>query len=103
MPRNVSPAAALLALLLVTAGPTPLAGGFDDAQVAPAAYPEWLKDSLLDLEADLADARAAGKLGLMVLFATEGCSYCAEFVRRSLGDQALAALVQTHFDAIAYW
>ena len=36
----------------------------------------------------------------MVLFTTEGCSYCAEFIRRSLGDPGLASLVQAHFDAV---
>lgn len=36
----------------------------------------------------------------MVLFTTEGCSYCDMFIYRSLGDPQLASLVQEHFDAV---
>lgn len=91
----------LAALHLVAAGSAPLAGDFDDARIAPSTYPDWFKDSFLDLRDDLDDALGAGKRGLMVLFATEGCSYCAEFVNRSLADPDLASLVQAHFDAVA--
>jgi thioredoxin-related protein len=73
---------------------------FDDGKLSHLSYPDWFKESFLDLREDLAEARAEGKLGLMVLFATEGCSYCAEFIRRSLGDERLASRVRSRFDAI---
>jgi hypothetical protein len=41
-------------------------------------YPDWFEDSFLDLREDLAEASSEGKLGLMVLFTTEGCSYWEE-------------------------
>jgi thioredoxin-related protein len=76
------------------------AGDFEDSAIAHVGYPTWFKESFLDLQEDIAEAGADGKLGLMVLFTTEGCSYCAEFIRRSLGDAALASKVRSHFDAI---
>jgi thioredoxin-related protein len=100
MPRGYLPLVLPLALLLFAAGPEPQAGDFDDAQVSHIGFPVWFNQGFLDLQQDIQDARAAGKLGLMVLFTTEGCSYCAEFIRRSLGDPDLAALVQDDFDAV---
>jgi thioredoxin-related protein len=73
---------------------------FDDSELAHVAYPDWFKESFLDLRDDLADAEAEGKAGIMVLFTTEGCSYCAQFIRRTLGDEAIAARVRSRFDAI---
>lgn len=73
---------------------------FDDSALAHVAYPDWFKESFLDLRDDLADAQAEGKEGIMVLFTTEGCSYCAQFIRRSLGDEAIAAEVRSRFDVI---
>ncbi len=92
----------LLLPLLVLAAPwsTSPAGDFTDSVVAHVEHPEWFKDSFLDLGEDIAAAVNEGKTGLMVLFTTEGCSYCAMFVQKSLGDPALAALVREHFDAI---
>ena len=41
-------------------------------------YADWFEDSFLDLREDLAEASSEGKLGLMVPFTTEGCSYWEE-------------------------
>jgi len=76
------------------------AGDFDDAQLTHVGYPAWFKESFLDLREDIMEARDAGKVGVMVLFTSEGCSYCAEFIRTSLADPRLAARVQDHFDAV---
>jgi thioredoxin-related protein len=73
---------------------------FDDSAIVRADDPAWFKMSLLDLPDDLAEARAAGKLGLMVLFSTEGCAYCKAFIDRSLGDPAIGATVRAHFDTL---
>lgn len=56
--------------------------------------PAWFKTSFLDLPDDLAEARAAGKLGLMLLFSTEGCAHCKAFIERSLKDSAIGAAVR---------
>lgn len=100
MPRQFRYSLILLATLALATGMSPKAGDFDDAQLMHIGYPAWFKESFLDLQEDMEEAASAGKVGLMVLFTTEGCSYCAEFIRKSLGDSRLAAQVQDHFDAI---
>lgn len=64
------------------------------------AHPDWMTPGLVDLETDLEAVRAQGKTGVMVLFTTQGCTYCAEFIRTSLGDPATARRVQDNFVAI---
>ncbi|EGV17074.1 thioredoxin family protein [Thiocapsa marina] len=96
MPRHAL-SVMILWLATVTAGS---AGDFEDAALRHIDYPDWFKESFLDLRDDLGEARTDGKLGLMVLFTTEGCSYCAEFIRRSLGDDAIAETLRSGFDAV---
>jgi len=100
MLRLLSSSVLLFALLAFATGSALQARDFDDSQIMHIEYPGWFKDSLLDLQEDIEEARGEGKLGLMVLFTTEGCSYCEMFIRRSLGDRRLASLVQTHFNAL---
>ena len=78
-----------------------LAKDFDDAAIMHIDYPGWFKeDPFYDLAENLKQARSSGKQGLMVFFTTEGCSYCAEFIRKSLNNPELASLVQKHFDTV---
>lgn len=74
----------------------------DDSTIKHIEYPGWFKTSFLDLGDDVDEARNTGKLGLMLLFTTEGCSYCDVFIRKSLGDPELAALTQKSFDSIGF-
>lgn len=60
-------------------------------------HPAWFQHGLIDLEADLETAASLGKQGVMVLYTTQGCTYCAEFIRASLGDDDIAQRVQQHF------
>ena len=93
---------ALLALVL--AAQPAIAGAadapFDDSVTVRLDSPAWFKASFLDLRADLAEARAAGKQGLMILFGTEGCAYCQAFIERSLRDPEIAATVRANFDTL---
>jgi len=73
---------------------------FKDSEHQRIAYPAWFKESFHDLNDDLKEAQAKGKQGLFILFTTEGCSYCAQFIARSLGDPEIAATLQKHFDSI---
>lgn len=76
---------------------------FDDSKVKIVTYPAWFKTKIfLDLDEDLKLARSQGKIGLMVYFGTEGCSYCEVFLRKSLGNPELAAIVQKNFDTIGF-
>ena len=92
----------LTALLL--AAPFDEAAGkeapFDDSAIVSADDPPWFKQSFLDLREDLAEARGAGKQGLMVLFSTAGCAYCKAFIERSLKDPAITAIVRANFDTL---
>lgn len=91
----------LILLLVFNAYPElPAAEPFDDSAINHISYPDWFNDGFLDLRSDLNAAMGEGKLGLMVMFTTEGCSYCDLFIRRSLGDPELAARVQANFAAV---
>jgi len=76
------------------------AAEFADGVFTHIEYPAWFKESFLDLSEDLDEAVAQEKTGLMVLFTTEGCSYCGLFVQKSLGNPEFAAFVREHFDTI---
>jgi thioredoxin-related protein len=76
------------------------AAGFDDREIMQVHYPDWFKQSFLDLADDTAMAEQAGKQGLFLFFTTQGCSYCHLFIDKSLGDPAIAARLREHFDAI---
>lgn len=94
----------LLLLVLVSAFSTRSATAterFDDRAMKHIAYPDWFEDSPFhDLREDLHEALADGRQGLMVLFTTEGCSYCDAFIRNSLGDPEIARLVQQDFATV---
>ena len=72
--------------------------GFDDSKVQHIEYPDWFTQSpFFDLHDDLDNARSKDKQGLMILFTTEGCSYCEMFIRKSLGNPDIASKVQDNF------
>lgn len=100
MPRLPAVRLLLLGLIGAAAATVAAARDFRDSEIAHISHPGWFKHSFLNLQEDLEEARDSGKLGLMVLFTTEGCSYCDKFIHSSLGDPQLAALVQEHFDSI---
>lgn len=78
-----------------------IAKDFDDRVIKHIEYPEWFKESpFLELPDNLKEAKANGKKGLMLVFGTEGCSYCERFIRLSLGNPEIAILVQKNFDSI---
>jgi thioredoxin-related protein len=92
--------AALLAALPATTVGAATDADFDDGVIAQIDYPDWFKDSFLDLPDDAGMAAEAGKQGLFIFFSTQGCSYCHLFIEKSLRDPAIAARLQAHFDAI---
>lgn len=54
----------------------------------------------MDLAEELDNSRSDNKQGLMVLFTTEGCSYCTAFIEQALGDETIAARVQQQLVSI---
>lgn len=100
-PWRTTLAAAAGLLACVTFPAAAAAETFDDSTIMHIAFPAWFDDSpFLDLSEDIASAEQNGKQGLMILFTTEGCSYCARFIDESLGDPGIAAQVRQHFRSL---
>lgn len=70
------------------------------ADSADWTHPAWFKESLLDLRADLQEARGAGKMGLLLLFGTRSCSYCQAFGAKTLARPEIVARLRADFDVI---
>lgn len=101
MKQLARPFIPLILLILCATHSARAAERFDDSAVKHIAYPAWFVDSPFhDLQEDLRAALADGKHGLMILFTTEGCSYCEAFIRKSLGDPGIAGAVQQGFAAV---
>jgi len=98
--RSFSRTITVSLLLLILAPFGAAAKDFNDYTIAHIDYPDWFKETFYDLDDDIAEAGKEGKKGLMILFTTEGCSYCARFIDVSLGDPDLAARVQKDFIAV---
>jgi len=88
-------------MLILPTSHSAIAAEFRDSDVMHIDYPGWFdSDPFFDLSAIVAKARAGGKHGVMVYFTSEGCSYCALFIERSLNDPAIAKMVQDNFVSI---
>lgn len=90
----------VFAFLLCT-NPIKAEPGFDDARIAHAEFPEWfVQDPFYDLATLVNEVQQKQLAGLMVLYTTEGCSYCELFIRKSLGNAEIANKVKQDFLAI---
>lgn len=65
----------------------------------PTQYPEWFKQSFLDLRDDVDEARDAGRTAL-VFFHQDGCPYCNALVEQVFSLDDIERDVRTHFDVI---
>nr|WP_242470706.1 thioredoxin fold domain-containing protein [Thiocystis violacea] len=63
-------------------------------------YPDWFKESFLDLRADLAEATSGGKQGLMVYFGQKRCPYCHQLMRVNFGNADIVEYTRRHFDLV---
>lgn len=101
--RIVAAGVTLLALLCPT--PSALADKMDAYQIgshgqAHIKYPGWFKQSFLNLQEDLNEARKAGKRGIIVFFSQENCSHCQAFIDTTLTDPATQTRVRKNYDVI---
>ncbi len=89
---------------LPAAAPSPSvdeAYGFDDfPREELLVYPDWFKQSFLDIRSDLAEAVAAGKQGLIVYFGQKRCPYCHQLMRVNFGLSDIVEYTTRHFDLI---
>lgn len=63
-------------------------------------FPGWFKQSFLNLEEEVAEARAANKR-LIVIFHQEHCSYCQALVDRNLSQRSIETLMREKFNVLA--
>lgn len=63
-------------------------------------YPDWFKDSFLDLKEDVAEATESGKR-LVLFFYQNGCPYCNALVERNFAQKDIKEKAQKNFDIIA--
>jgi len=73
----------------------------NEADQASVPHPDWFKSSFLDLRVDLAEARAAGKAGLLLFFHTPSCSYCKALLKTTFADASVARRLNAEFDVVA--
>ena len=74
---------------------------FDDFPLEePLQYPEWFKESFLELPDDLHEALAAGKKGIIVYFGQRRCAYCRMLMDVNFGLPDIVEYTQRHFDLI---
>jgi thioredoxin-related protein len=77
------------------------AAGFDDSKTSHVEFPDWFVDNPFhELNEDLKSAVTNGKQGLMIVYTTEGCSYCVKFVKEHLSDPVIVGRIQKHFDSV---
>lgn len=63
-------------------------------------YPQWFKQSFLDLGDDVKEAAQANKR-LVIFFQQDGCPYCNALVERNFAQKDILEKSQKHFDIIA--
>lgn len=61
--------------------------------------PHWFKESFLEFEEDVAEAKDTGKR-VMLYFHQEGCPYCAKLVDENFADPEIEKFVRKNFDGI---
>lgn len=78
-----------------------LAKDFNNGEVIHINYPAWFSESPFnDLSEELENVLSSGKSGVMILFTSEGCSYCSAFIKKSLGNPEIARMVQENFHSV---
>lgn len=66
-----------------------------------ASAEQFFDPSLGDLKAELATAKQAGKVGLLVMFEAEGCPYCRRMKETVLNRDDVQAYYRSRFAAVS--
>lgn len=92
----------LLSFLLATAVKAKTEGSLSEGMVNPGyeEQPEWFKNSFLDLDDDIEEARNAGKR-LMLFFYQDGCPYCKKILEDNFGQRDIAEKTRKNFDVVS--
>jgi len=99
---NVVKLSILLSFLLATAVKAKTEGSLSEGMVNPGyeEQPEWFKNSFLDLDDDIEEARDAGKR-LMLFFYQDGCPYCKKILEDNFGQRDIAEKTRKNFDVVS--
>lgn len=74
---------------------------FDDMPLTePLDYPDWFKQSFLELPEDLQASIDAGKKGLIVYFGQKRCPYCKMLLEGNFGRPEISSYTREHFDVV---
>ena len=74
---------------------------FDDIPLTElVTYPEWFKESFLDLEEDLNEAIASNKQGIIVYFGQKRCAYCKRLMEVNFKLPDIVQYTRSNFDVI---
>ncbi len=74
---------------------------FDDFPLSdPLKYPDWFKQSFLDLPEDLTEATDNGKKGIILYFGQKRCPYCKMLIDVNFKQREIAQYTQENFDVI---
>ncbi len=90
----------LISLNALAENPTSATGKGAFLGAKPTEYPDWFKQSFLELEADVEDAVENGKR-VILLFHQDGCPYCNALVERNLSQKDIETTLREHFEVIA--
>ncbi len=63
-------------------------------------YPDWFKESFLDIREDVEEAQAAGRR-VLLFFHQDGCPYCNLMVERNLSQKDIETQMRRELDVIA--
>ncbi len=74
---------------------------FDDFPLEEVLqYPDWFKQSFLDLPDDLNNAVSRDKQGIIVYFGQKRCAYCKMLLETNFGLTDIVSYTREHFDVI---
>lgn len=62
--------------------------------------PHWFKNSFLDINEDIEEARESGKR-LMLFFYQDGCPYCKKLLEDNFGQRDIAEKTRKNFDVVS--
>jgi thioredoxin-related protein len=73
----------------------------DTPKIRDVQYPDWFKNSFLNLKEDLDEALEDGKKGIILYFGQKNCAYCEALMQVNFGQEKdIVLYTQKHFDVI---
>jgi len=77
-------------------------GSLETGMVNPGYHeqPDWFKNSFLDINEDIAEAKDEGKR-LMLFFYQDGCPYCKKLLEDNFGQRSITEKTKNNFDVVA--